>query len=68
MRHPLKLLFNDDYRRRMDCAARLRENRRNRDQARAAGDETGAGFWQFSAQVTRNSRLVCFTRTTNYEL
>jgi hypothetical protein len=58
----LRLLFDEHYRERMNYACLIRAERRKRDDARAAGKDTDARYYQFSAHVTRNSRWVTTTR------
>jgi hypothetical protein len=59
----LRILSDQEYRERMDCAVRIRADRTRRDSARARGDVSGANFYQFAAKVTRDSRLLTYTRS-----
>jgi len=63
MRHFFKMLFDDRYRERNFCAQRIRQCRAKRDAARLLPDPIEAGFWEFAAQVERNSRPCFFTST-----
>jgi hypothetical protein len=59
----LRLLFDAEYLARMDCAVKIRGHRKRRDAARAKCDACFAAFHHFSALVTRDLRLVTYTRS-----